>query len=96
MTESVAAYPLLTGLLGQPSPDLDALATALSRLSLFAAGNPIESLDINPFLVRTVGARTLDAVLVTHPHTKTAPDAPSRPRPFPRVPSSAYNRPSET
>ena len=39
MIESVAAYPLLTGLRGQPPPDLDALAAALSRLSLFAAAN---------------------------------------------------------
>ena len=49
MIESLAAYPLLTGLRGQPPADLDALATAPSRLSLFAAANAIESLDINPF-----------------------------------------------
>ena len=61
MIESFAAYPLLTGLRGQPA----ALATALSRLPLFAAA--IESLDINPFLVRPDGALALDAVLVT-PH----------------------------
>ena len=69
MIESVAAYPLLTGLRGQPPADLDALATALSRLSLFAAANAaaIESLDLNPFLVRPDGALALDAVLVTRP-----------------------------
>ena len=71
MIESVAAYPLLTGLRGQPPADLDALATALSRLSLFAAANAaaIESLDLNPFLVRPSGALALDAVLVTRPPT---------------------------
>ena len=71
MIESVAAYPLLTGLRGQPPADLDALAAALSRLSLFAAANAaaIESLDLNPFLVRPSGALALDAVLVTHPPT---------------------------
>ena len=73
MIESVAAYPLLTGLRGQPPADLDALAAALSRLSLFAAANAaaIESLDLNPFLVRPEGggALALDAVLVTHPPT---------------------------
>ena len=37
MIESVGAYPLLTGLCGQPPADLGALSTALSRLSLFAA-----------------------------------------------------------
>ena len=71
MIESVAAYPLLTGLRGQPPADLDALAAALSRLSLFAAANAaaIESLDLNPFLVRPDGALALDAVLVTRPPT---------------------------
>ena len=69
MIESVAAFPLLTGLRGQPPADLDALAAALSRLSLFAATNAdtIESLDLNPFLVRPDGALALDAVLVTRP-----------------------------
>ena len=71
MIESVAAYPLLTGLRGQPPADLAALAAALSGLSLFAAANAdaIESLDLNPFLVRPEGALALDAVLVTHPPT---------------------------
>ena len=71
MIESVAAYPLLTGLRGQPPADLAALAAALSRLSRFAAANAaaIESLDLNPFLVRPEGALALDAVLVTRPPT---------------------------
>ena len=69
MIKSVAAYPLLTGLRGQSPADLGALAAALSRLSLFAAANAdtIESLDLNPFLVRPEGALALDAVLVTAP-----------------------------
>ena len=71
MIESVAAYPLLTGLRGQPPADLGALAASLSRLSCFAAANAdaIESLDVNPFLVRPEGqgALALDAVLVTRP-----------------------------
>ena len=71
MIEEIAAYPVLTGLRGQPPADLDALAAALSRLSLFAAANAaaIESLDVNPFLVRPSGALALDAVLVTRPST---------------------------
>ena len=69
MIEEIAAYPVLTGLRGQPPADLDALAAALSRLSCFAAANAatIESLDLNPFLVRPSGALALDAVLVTRP-----------------------------
>ena len=74
MIGSVAAYPLLTGLRGRPPADLDALAAALSRLSRFAAANAdtIESLDVNPFLVRPEGegALALDAVLVTRPAAK--------------------------
>ena len=67
MIESVAAYRLLTGRRGQPHADLDALATALSRLTCFAATNAIEPLVINTFLVHTDGALAVDAVLVTHP-----------------------------
>ena len=69
MIEEIAAYPVLTGLRGQPPADLDALAAALSRLSLFAAANAdtVDSLDVNPFLVRPSGALALDAVLVTRP-----------------------------
>ena len=40
MIEEIAAYPVLTGLRGEPPADLDALAAALSRLSLFAAATP--------------------------------------------------------
>ena len=64
-----------TGLRSQPPADLDALAAALSRLSLFAAANTaaIGSLDLNPFLVRPEGegALALDAVLVTAPSPGT-------------------------
>ena len=96
MIESVAAYPLLTGLRGQPPAALDALATALSRRSLFAAANAyaIKCLDINPFLVRPDDPLALDVDLIIHaPRPTTASVAPSRPRPFLRLPSSAYNRP---
>ena len=34
MNEEITAVPILTGLRGQPPADLDALAAALSRLSL--------------------------------------------------------------
>ena len=71
MIGSVAAYPLLAGLRGRPAADLGALAAALSRLSCFAAANSdaVESLDVNPFLVRPdgEGAVALDAALVTRP-----------------------------
>ena len=77
MVESVAAYPYLTGLRGQPLADLDALAAALSHLSLSAAANAetIESLDLNPFLVDPHRALALDAVLVTCPPTPEGLDS---------------------
>ncbi len=60
---------MLEGVRGRPPADIDALARALSRLSLFAAaaGDRLETLDINPFMVRArgAGAVALDAVMVT-------------------------------
>jgi acetate---CoA ligase (ADP-forming) len=60
---------ILEGARGQPPADLDALAAALSRLSLFAAAQRgrFTSIDINPLLVRPKGegAAALDALIVT-------------------------------
>ncbi len=60
---------ILEGARGQMPCDLDALAAALSRLSLFAAAKRAEftSIDINPLLVRPkgAGAAALDALILT-------------------------------
>jgi acyl-CoA synthetase (NDP forming) len=60
---------MLHGARGQPPCDIDALATALSNLSLFAAAKTAEftSIDVNPLLVRAKGegAAALDALIVT-------------------------------
>jgi acetate---CoA ligase (ADP-forming) len=68
MIEELKALPVLKGVRGQKPADLEALARAVSRLSLFAAsqGETLESLDLNPFLVRAEGegAVALDAVIV--------------------------------
>jgi acyl-CoA synthetase (NDP forming) len=60
---------ILKGARGQPPCDLDALAAALSRLSLFAAAQrgQFTSIDINPLLVRPKGegAAALDALILT-------------------------------
>jgi acyl-CoA synthetase (NDP forming) len=60
---------ILEGARGQMPCDLDALAAALSRLSLFAAAKRAEftSIDINPLLVRPKGdgAAALDALILT-------------------------------
>lgn len=68
MIQEVKGYPLLVGARGAEPKDLDALAHALSRLSVFAERNAerIESIDINPFLVRPKGhgAFAIDALIV--------------------------------
>ncbi len=60
---------MLEGARGQPPCDLDALAGALSKLSVFAAAKRAEftSIDINPLLVRPKGegAAALDALILT-------------------------------
>ena len=65
----VRGSALLHGVRGSPPADIDALAEALSRISLFAAANAdtIASIDINPFLVlpRGAGAIAVDAFIET-------------------------------
>jgi acetate---CoA ligase (ADP-forming) len=60
---------MLEGARGQPPCDIDALATALSKLSIFAAAQrgQFTSIDVNPLLVRPSGqgAAALDALILT-------------------------------
>jgi len=57
---------LLTGARGRPAADLEALARAISRLSLFAAahGDAIESVEMNPLRAMPDGCLALDALIV--------------------------------
>ncbi|QIE56608.1 acetate--CoA ligase family protein [Pikeienuella piscinae] len=65
MIGEIRASAVLGGVRGAPAVDRAALARALSTLSRFAAANAdrIESVDVNPFLVRPEGAVALDAVV---------------------------------
>ncbi|UTW12419.1 acetate--CoA ligase family protein [Marinobacterium rhizophilum] len=69
MVGEIRGAAMLEGQRGQPPADVEALAQALSRLSVFAKQHEssLESIDINPFLVlpEGQGAVALDAVLVT-------------------------------
>ena len=69
MIRELRGAAILEGARGQPPCDLDALASALARLSLFAAAKRAEvtSVDINPLLVRPKGqgAAALDALILT-------------------------------
>ena len=68
MIREVKGFALLDGARGAAPADVDALAEALSRLSVLAHANAdrIESIDINPFLVlpKGEGAFAVDALIV--------------------------------
>lgn len=70
LLERVRSTQLLRGWRGGPQYDQGALADALCRLSefAFAHADQIESIDINPLVVRTEGAACLDAVIVLRQH----------------------------
>lgn len=69
MIAELRGAALLQGARGQPPCDVEALATALSQLSLFAAAQHgrFTSIDVNPLLVRPKGegAAALDALILT-------------------------------
>ena len=66
MIDEIQGRAMLDGVRGAPPADIDALADALARLSVFAAENAdgIETIDINPFLVLSDGAVAVDALIV--------------------------------
>jgi len=68
MIREVKGYPLLEGVRGGEVGDIQALAEALSCLSVFAheTQERIDSIDINPFLVLPAGkgALAVDALIV--------------------------------
>lgn len=69
MIAELRGAAILKGARGQPPADIDALAEAVSRLSLFAAAQQgrLKSVDINPLLVRAKGdgVAALDALILT-------------------------------
>ncbi|WP_196223241.1 acetate--CoA ligase family protein [Roseibium sp. RKSG952] len=69
MIDGIKGRAVLDGVRGAPACDVDALANALSRLSVFADenGDRLQSVDINPFVVLPKGAVALDAVIVPRP-----------------------------
>ena len=69
MIREVKGYAMLQGVRGAPPSDEAALVDALSLLSVYAAaqGDALESIDINPFIVRPKGegAWAVDALINT-------------------------------
>lgn len=58
---------MLDGVRGRPAADRQALAAAVSRLSVMVAalGDVIAGLDVNPLLVHDQGVTAVDALVVT-------------------------------
>ena len=75
MIRSIKGAPLLLGVRGRPAVDIKALASMLSRLSAFAmaAGDRLQSIDLNPVLAMPEGhgAWALDAVIDIRPDQPT-------------------------
>lgn len=67
MIASVRTAPLLTGWRGSPRLDVDALALAVSALSILAVQHrdTIATIEVNPLVVREGGIVALDAVIAT-------------------------------
>ncbi len=62
MLRSTKSFALLKGVRGEASVDLDAIATALQRISQLVTDFPqIEEMDINPFIVGPVGTQSIAA-----------------------------------
>ena len=66
MIDEIRGRAILDGVRGAQAVDIEALAKAISTLSIFAAANAdtIETIDINPFLVLPEGAVALDALII--------------------------------
>jgi len=66
MIESLRGVALLQGVRGQEPVDIDAIADAVSRLSLLATQNEsdIESIEINPLRAMASGVISLDALIL--------------------------------
>jgi hypothetical protein len=66
LIDGLQVRPLLDGVRGAPASDVDAVAHAVSRLSLLAAdlGDRLEALDVNPVIAGPEGCVAVDALVV--------------------------------
>ena len=67
LIDGLRMRPVLDGLRGEPAVDVDALAHAVSRLSVLAAdlGDLLDALDVNPVIVSPAGCLAVDALVET-------------------------------
>ena len=66
MIDEIRGRAVLDGARGAPPADIEALANAISALSIFAAENSdnIQTIDINPFIALPKGALAVDALII--------------------------------
>jgi acetyl-CoA synthetase (ADP-forming) len=65
MISEIKAYPILQGCRGQAQCDIDTIATILVNTSKLVMAHPeIRELDLNPVIVYTKGAKTVDARII--------------------------------
>jgi hypothetical protein len=65
LIDGLRMRPVFDGLRGEPAVDVDALAHAVSRLSVLAAdlGDVLDALDVNPVIVSPAGCLAVDALV---------------------------------
>jgi acetate---CoA ligase (ADP-forming) len=66
LIDGLQVRPMLEGVRGAPASDVDAVARAVSRLSVLAAdlGDRLEALDVNPVIAGPGGCLAVDALVV--------------------------------
>ena len=66
LIDGLQVRPMLDGVRGSPASDVDAVARAVSRLSVLAAdlGDLLEALDVNPLIAGPEGCVAVDALVV--------------------------------
>jgi len=66
MIDRLAARPLLSGVRGAPPADVDAVARAMTRLSILVRdlGDCLQALDVNPLIAGAAGCVAVDALVL--------------------------------
>jgi len=61
MVKEIKGYPILEGIRGEPSADIDSIVDVLLKISRISTDNPeISELDINPLIVHEKGSSAVD------------------------------------
>ncbi|HLX38501.1 MAG TPA: acetate--CoA ligase family protein [Candidatus Binataceae bacterium] len=83
MLESLRGAAMLRGVRGSAAVDIDALASAIAKLSEFAAATPeIKEMDLNPIVAYSNGVTALDARILIGPKPAPIMADPRRPERF--------------